>query len=398
MSASPISDEGIALLREAIGFKVKIRPTQEVASQDAIMRVAYGNGDDNPLWTDPSYAAKTKYGGLVAPPYYLVSCMSGPYWPELGEYALPIDAPRSGVRVGTGLGRTPNWYVGDEWEWFQPVRTGDRIETTGGLYSVEELAKDPARQDVGRTIEVVWEVLFKNQDGVLVGRMLYKQWKRFKLQSKKKRRGYFSQPDPQYTDADLKAIDKAYENEEIRGEVPRHWEDVEVGEQLGRVVKGPLLVEDMVVWLMGNGSPVLMAHKLRHQWSTRHATVKRRNKYGAVEGLSAAHWDFEASKTWGLPRPSDFGPQRVGFLCHPVTNWMGDDGFMKRLRSEVRGPCMIGDTTWCLGTVTAKRQEALEHVVDIELRCENQRGEVHTKGWATVALPSRSGPPRSDCG
>jgi hypothetical protein len=38
-----------------------------------IRHYAHGIGDDNPLWCDPEYAAKTKYGSIVALPSFLFS-------------------------------------------------------------------------------------------------------------------------------------------------------------------------------------------------------------------------------------------------------------------------------------------------------------------------------------
>jgi hypothetical protein len=68
---------------------------------------------------------------------------------------------------------------------------------------------------------------------------------------------------------------------------------------------------------------------------------------------------------------------------------MGDDGFMTRLRGELRGFNLIGDTTWIRGKVTRKYWEGDEALVDIEINGENQRGRVTIPGLATVRLPSK---------
>ena len=181
-----ITDESLALLKRSLGYKVPIRPNYDIATPEAIMRVAYANGDDNPLWTDPDYAATSKYGGLVASPSYLLSCISGPLWPRLREYTIPDDMPKEGVQLASGLPGVPNWYVGDEWEWWRLVRPGDAIKALGGLYSVTELPRRDKAKDPGRAVEVVWETIFTNQRGERVGRYLYKQWKRELPQSPEK--------------------------------------------------------------------------------------------------------------------------------------------------------------------------------------------------------------------
>ena len=393
-----ITDESLALLKRSLGYKVPIRPNYDIATPEAIMRVAYANGDDNPLWTDPDYAATSKYGGLVASPSYLLSCISGPLWPRLREYTIPDDMPKEGVQLASGLPGVPNWYVGDEWEWWRLVRPGDAIKALGGLYSVTELPRRDKAKDPGRAVEVVWETIFTNQRGERVGRYLYKQWKRELPQSPEKQRQLFEAPVPHYTDADLRRIEQDCEREEIRRSLPRFWEDVQVGEKLAPVVKGPLSITDVVTWLMYNGWRIFSAHKFRYQWQNvmvshkeefdTYHTALHRNQFGTYDGIEATHWDYELVQSLGLPRPYDIGPQRMGYFTQLCTNWCGDDGFLRRLTTEVRRPWLVGDTGWCRGEVVDKRVEEGEHVVDLRLWIETQAGETNTRGEATVRLPS----------
>ena len=95
----------------------------------------------------------------------------------------------------------------------------------------------------------------------------------------------------------------------------------------------------------------------------------------------------------GLPMAFDYGAQRMCWLAHPITNWMGDDGFLTRLYGEIRRFNYLGDTTWIRARVTGKRAGAgggRERLVDLGVRAENQLGEVTAKGRAQVALPTRS--------
>ena len=69
---------------------------------------------------------------------------------------------------------------------------------------------------------------------------------------------------------------------------------------------------------------------------------------------------------------------------------MGDDGFLKKMYVELRRFNVEGDTTWCKGKITGKREEAGEKLVEMDVWGENQRGEVTMKGTATVGLPSES--------
>jgi hypothetical protein len=49
-----------------------------------------------------------------------------------------------------------------------------------------------------------------------------------------------------------------------------------------------------------------------------------------------------------------------------------------------------GDTSWVTGNVTGKRVEGNLHIIDIEISCTNQRGEVSTTGSGSTILPARA--------
>jgi acyl dehydratase len=76
-------------------------------------------------------------------------------------------------------------------------------------------------------------------------------------------------------------------------------------------------------------------------------------------------------------------------LVRVITDWMGDEGFLKRLRFEMRRQQRPGDTMVCRGRVTAVREDDGEGLVDIDVWLENEREGVTTPGTATVALPKR---------
>jgi acyl dehydratase len=67
---SLITEKGLADLRQLIGIPIEdtLEPWCHEATRDNIRHWAHGIGDDNPLWCDPAYAAKSRYGRLVAPP------------------------------------------------------------------------------------------------------------------------------------------------------------------------------------------------------------------------------------------------------------------------------------------------------------------------------------------
>lgn len=76
-------------------------------------------------------------------------------------------------------------------------------------------------------------------------------------------------------------------------------------------------------------------------------------------------------------------------LVRVITDWMGDEGFLRRLRFEMRRQQRPGDTMVCRGRVTGKYEEGGTGCVDLEVWLENEREGVTTPGTATVMLPRR---------
>jgi hypothetical protein len=79
-----------------------------------------------------------------------------------------------------------------------------------------------------------------------------------------------------------------------------------------------------------------------------------------------------------------------GVRCHALCNWMGDDGFLKRLTNRVNTIILLGDVLITKLRVTNKYQEGAEYLVDIEVNTENLDHVLLMTGTATVRLPSRS--------
>ena len=62
------------------------------------------------------------------------------------------------------------------------------------------------------------------------------------------------------------------------------------------------------------------------------------------------------------------------------------------MRCCVGRPYIFGDVSWCRGTDVDKRVEEGAHLLELEVRIQNQLGDVTTDGTSVVELPTRSGP------
>ena len=176
--------------------------------------------------------------------------------------------------------------------------------------------------------------------------------------------------------------------EEIRGSNPRWCEDVNVGDEVGPVVKGPMSHGDISAFVAGCIGGI--SHGLQLQEMARHPSWGFVDPTtGAQEAIIRVHDIQEAADSAGLPGAYDYGCQRCCWMGHLLTNWMGDDGFLKKMYLELRRFNIVGDTTWCRGRVTSKREENGEKLVDLDIWGDNQRQETTMKGTATIHLPSR---------
>ena len=156
-----------------------------------------------------------------------------------------------------------------------------------------------------------------------------------------------------------------------------------------------MTVVDIIAMHMAMGFGVYGFGPPRYAWRTRQRmpAFYIPDEFGVPDVVQRLHWDPVRAAAIGLPAPYDYGQMRVAWLIHLITNWMGDDGWPSRSKSRVRDFNYLGDTHWCRGTVTAKRQEAGHFVVDLGVAATNQRGTATTPGEATVILPSRASGP-----
>ena len=127
-----------------------------------IRRWATVNEDFNALWFDEEYAKKSRWGGIIAPPLYLISVNDGQEWSN--DFIREIYYPGMVAKKD----KYPNYshmFQGEsEWEFFEPVRPGDIIEAKAKL---ADLYWKQGKEY--RLCFVVSETTFTNQKGQLVG-------------------------------------------------------------------------------------------------------------------------------------------------------------------------------------------------------------------------------------
>lgn len=371
---SKLSDEVIERARKRIGEVIPITGGFNSEAQlDTIRHFAEGIGDDNPLWLDPEYAAKTQHGTLLAPPSYLLSCNQGPMW---------RGRTSGGFRGFTGVHR---FWSSDAWEWFLPIKRGDSIRGESQLSEFIEHKSTMA----GRTIEDIAIQKFYNQGDELIGthRLHFINTERSTAAERGKHKEF---KEHVWTQEELEKLWADIEKEERRGAEPRFWEDVTVGEEIPWVVKGPLSQCEIVAFHAGWGGLFLMASEIAQRFVQKHPKANVPDRTTMVPDFPMrAHWDRAFAREVGAPSAYDFGGQRLAWLCSALTNWCGDDGMVRGIDVKFVRFNVQGDATWCSAKITGKEIVDGEPLVFFDCWGKNQDGHVTVTGTAKVRLPSK---------
>ena len=384
-----ITDEGVSLLRERVGIAVPHTqpPHYYSPNEDAFRHVAEAYGDDNPLWCDPTYAANSVWKGPIASPHFNGGDTL------IGENDVTeLDDEVKALMKGDPIRGAHAFYSGSFREWWSPLRPGMRIKRRNALVGVHDKESEFAKRAVHEwTGEVFASVTPKTQALSAQYRLMIRT-DRSQAAASEKHAAITIDP---YTDEQLAAIDGAYAAEPAsrRGATPRFWEDVNVGDEITPIVKGPMRVTDMVVWHTGVGMGLYGVKALRLGYQQRQRMPKffKPDALNIPDVQQRVHWDPEWARAAGNPASYDYGRMRETWLIHLVTDWMGDDAWLWKLDCQFRKFNYVGDTHWMRGTVTRKYlSEGNRPAVDLEIWGVNQRGEITTPGNASVLLPSRA--------
>jgi acyl dehydratase len=271
---------------------------------------------------------------------------------------------------------------GLEFEWFLPVLVGDHLRAKSVQKEMYEKKSSTGR----RLIFVISECTYWNQNDAVVAKATGAMIRTTQVGTEL----LFERPIYRYSDKELEEIDEAFKGERRTGNQTLYWEEVSIGKEIPPIVRGPLTIGDMVCWNAALG-PSYKAGRLGYLdlLKAPHAAVRNPITGWPVK-YSQQHEDFNLASQRGMPGPFDNGVMRFAWAAPLVTNWIGDEGFLRKLYVQVRTPNIYGDTTWYRGKVVEKSLEGKTGVVKIEITGVNQAGITTTQGFAQVALPTRS--------
>jgi acyl dehydratase len=373
MAPGTFSEELVEHMRSMVGTELRVdgsRANSEV-TEFSVLRFAEGIGDLNPLWTDPAYAAASCHGTIVAPPSWVLCCLSGVQfgWPGIGGFHSASELTLRKV-----------------------VRLGDKIEARS---TYEGFDGPGPSAFAGRSVVDHQRLEYRDRNGELVADHLMHvtRIERAAARDRGPRRAV-ELPHP-WTPEELEAIDAEILAQSPRGGTELLWDDLAEGDDLGTLTKGPLGVTDEIAFVATGAAPIpriaangaALRRYARHpKWAFRDPATQ------AWEPVYAVHYNAFAARQMGAQTAYDVGIQRLCWLVHLLTDWAGDRSFVKHVACELRGFVYLSDVVRIGGRVT-------QHVVDdegdavvhVETWARNQRGQDVMPGRAVIALPTADG-------
>lgn len=372
LAKGKFTEEMLANMRALIGTDLRTEAclNNEYATRLAIIRFCEGIGDDNPLWMDPDYGAGSPYGTQIAPPSFIFACLGSIQvgWPGLG-----------GFHCETKL--TFN----------RPIHVGDKIKASVTFDGFDGPIDDS--NFGGRRIKDYLRQEYRNQAGELVSTFICSRmrFERTEMQKRAETRK-LDLPHP-WTDEQLAAIEEDILAEKPRGATPRYWDDVNVGDEIDVITKGPLGLTDFIAFIAGGAAPIprVSAHSVALKRYRKHpAWAFRDPKTHALEPVYSVHYNDYAAKLQGAQIAYDVGIQRTCWQTHSLTNWMGDAGFLKASTSQYRAHVYLSDVVRLGARVEAKEIDADgDYIVRLTTWARNQRDQNVMPGTAVIALPTR---------
>ena len=388
----------------------------ETVTVDTIGRFARALGDSNPLFSAPHYRGTRSSATGDDEPYR----RGADTLPEPFQAPPLLECCICSTFIGGKMPRLRGVSVfdaGTKWERFLPIRPGDSFTAQTENLGVREITRPGTSVSSGSADSTVSAVsagrlllrehridLF-NQRGELVSSLTARsaikcsppanaeESARPANTAESARPADIAQGGrPRYTEEELERVyanlDAQLEGTFRRGAEPRYWEDVEIGQQLPEQIIGPYDESDAQALMAAIGAA--------NAFATKWAAIRFRKGQGVTDPETGArrhpidrHNSDTIARAQGLPRAIVSGIHSQALLGKAVSDWMGDDGFLRILDCQCRKPFYFGDLSFQRGTVTGKYERDGKYYVNLDMEAVRQDGVPHTTAQAVVELPAR---------
>ncbi|MFC1532009.1 MaoC family dehydratase [Thermodesulfobacteriota bacterium] len=125
---------------------------------------------------------------------------------------------------------------------------------------------------------------------------------------------------------------------------------------------------------------------------TKKYTLMKMALFASMDGdWCPGHYDHKwAQEKFHQPAPFAYGMHINSHCGQLITDWMGPNGVLNKIRTRTLGVTFPDDVVTFKGKVTGKYVKDNNKVVECEFSAEKQDGSLIAKGSAVVTLPSLS--------
>lgn len=345
-----------------------------VADALRIGRVVEATGDENPLFLDPGYGARSWWRTLIAPPSFVLAILG----PE----------SRGGLDLGTAdvldvLGRIELW-------WRDHVRLGDRVGA--GLQVLGAAPGPPWR---GReTIDVLSRAVYHADGREVAGATGTVRLYPLRLGHEL----FVEHEIHRYSEEEIgQLVARLDRDPRLRGSRPRFFEDVSVADRLPEMTKGPFTWSDLITWIIAEGRAEVAGNLQQDGPAAGRPSPRPHPVTGwPVADPRLLREDLQACRDVGFPAPPARPALLAALAIQLVTTWMGDDAFLRHLDVSLEAPALYGDSILLSGRVADKFTQQIGgrryHAVWLEISGTNQLAEPVLRAGGLVFLPARGHP------
>lgn len=350
-----------------------------LVTEEAIRDYVWNLGCTNPLYTDPEYAKKSCWHGVIAPQGRFVN-----YIAEAGNFDRGNYVP----------GQT-HLYGGTTYEYYDVMRAGEKYTIMDEYLGVEEKKLPPEKAAKYRLLIMRAKRHYINDSGKTVvtttGEIAITCVYPAEIKTDGKSAVLGENSVTHYDDAFLKELHEYYEEYYkgafYTGSKERFWDDVVEGEELPVLKKGPIDVIDIVGFQTGIAA---MVGGGATKWEVlRNGLSVKDPATGEYVPRVIFHYDKAAAKQMGHPSAMVYAAMQEAYISEALSNWMGDAGFIKKLSHRARKPCYHGDMIFTKGSVVRKFECDGEALVEVSITTVNQNGVEICPSKAIIRLPRR---------
>jgi hypothetical protein len=165
--------EALATMRAMIGKPIgtpSVAP--DPVNQPMIRHWAAALEDHNPVYTDPAFAAASRFGGIVAPPLMLQTwTMATPKISGIAERGgAPVEGSQNPLTPLDEAGFIATLATNSEFEILRYLRLGEVVTSTMVIESVS----DRKQTRLGPGHFITWITTFRDGRGEVVGRQMFR--------------------------------------------------------------------------------------------------------------------------------------------------------------------------------------------------------------------------------